>query len=661
MSIDVSTFIIPPIGSDPGDASRTAREQINNRLNTIQSDLNDLATRISQTTGKNALIRQYAPLSADAFTGALVYYDTTTHVFTPALARLLGIPGDQGQSIEAECARVEGIVLSKYTDNSNNVVGTLLLGGSWQDDVSQGCPVLTGALGVSAAAIPGVYYLSDTSAGQCTSNPGVHLRQPLISNHGNGSFSLSIFYMAHDNHFHGSCELAGTWVSVANRLPDGVSAPSGAVFWYDGNADPYYIGIGELSAETTAVFYEGVLQRSSDNFVVAYGYLWYTGTTAPESYSVSIFNHYPFAYGSPVMRSIESANDALTVTANNGRVVLHANDFVSGSMARNAVAVSAISGNTVQFTPVVSGLAAGPGISLNSEVNGTVTVSSSRYVNVPLDAYSIFHKGTNIVCDDDFLYVSFPANRVSSLVMSLPVTDVPDSTALRAYAYCCGLGSGGTFSVNFFWLPQPAITAPGVLSHTPLASTTLAFAGSYSDTVTYAETPVGADISGSGQLYARIAITNAPQTEVRLMRVGFKLEVVDASETTPEVMDVVSVNAIINTMLAGATIAKYDCLRSVDGRLGICNSGHADMVNQCIGIAIDNGNSGQDVRYLIQGIIENTGFSFTPGAPIYISPYGTMTQTDPSTDSGAAYIQRIGVALTSSIVQIDISTGIIKE
>lgn len=665
MSIDVNTFNnVIPLGEGAGDASMTAREQINSRLTVIQSDLNELVSRISQTTGKSAVVQQYVPLSADAFTGALVYFDTESLVYAPARADLLGIPGSQGQSIEAPCARVEGIVLSKYTDNSNNIVGTILIGGSWQDDIAHGCPILSGALGVNAS-IPGTYYLSATDAGKATPDPGIHLRQPIISNHGNGAFSVSIFYMAHDNHFHGSVLLGDSWVAVTSdpaSLPDGVSAPpTGALYWYDGSGSAYFTGLGELSASVTAIFANGVLEYTDDNFVIADGYLWCKTPNPPAENTVSLFNHYPFAYGSPVLRSVESANSALSVTTYNGRIVLRANDFVSGSISPSAVAISAIAGNQVQFTPVVSGVAEGPGIRLSTDVTGVTTISTSNNIDVPLDAYSIYHKGTNIVCDDAYIYVSFPAGRSSSFVMSLPVKDIPDTTTLKAFAYCCGVGTGGSFNVAFYWTPQPQSGAPTTLNRLPVATSTLSFSGSGDDALTYAETPAYASITGPGQLMAVVAIAATPGQEVRMLRMGFRLEISSATASNANVTNVVNVNAMTNTMAAASTVTQYSCVLAGNGGLAVCTSGDANNVNKCVGIAINGGAAGSDITYLIQGIIENNAFQFTPGAPVFIGSDGGMTQLDPSGDSNAAFIQRVGTALTASIVQVAIEQGVVKE
>jgi hypothetical protein len=59
--------------------------------------------------------------------------------------------------------------------------------------------------------------------------------------------------------------------------------------------------------------------------------------------------------------------------------------------------------------------------------------------------------------------------------------------------------------------------------------------------------------------------------------------------------------------------------------------------------------------------MESTSFAYTPGDVLYVGPSGTLTAVDPATDSSAKYIQRIGTALSSTVVQIDIGQASVKE
>lgn len=131
----------------------------------------------------------------------LVYYNTGDSKFEPAVAALLGTPGDQGQSVEAPSSRVEGMIISK---DASGITGTMLTGGYWES-----ATLAAACLGGSATA--GTYYLSPETPGKAAKNTNGHLQQPVLSYYGNGKFSLSLFYMAHDNHFHGSAVLTGSW------------------------------------------------------------------------------------------------------------------------------------------------------------------------------------------------------------------------------------------------------------------------------------------------------------------------------------------------------------------------------------------------------------------------------------------------------------------
>lgn len=525
MSIEIQNFTGAITRITAGGSGQQAVDKFNQPLSEIESYLNMLASRIAGLHTKSAIVRKYAPLSADVFAGALVYYNPAEghSRFEPAIASLLALPGDQGESVESPMSRVEGIVLSVDTDpdGTNTVLGTLLCGGYWED--SYGYPVLSGMLG-SAAGTPGTYYLSPVNAGHAVADTGGHLRQAVLSNYGGGKFSMGHFYLAHDNHFHSSFALDSAWVSAASP-PAGVSSPSGAVRWYDGSGDPDYIGIGELSARTTAVFHDGVLQGASDDFVVYGGYLWHKGGTAPEAGSVVIFNHYPFAYGNAIVRSVESTNNAISVRTRNGFVQITANDFRNGSTARSATALSGISGDALLYTPVVSEISQGPGIVVDKETDGSVVVSSAGHIGTHLDAYSINHNGTNVTSDGKFLYLTYPQGRSgSAMVISMPVTGVDAATALNAYVWGSCLGSGASFTVQFYWAPHPVLGESEIMPTAAAGSSTLSFSGG-SGLLTLAETPGYITINGSGMLSAVVTISGTPGSDIRLLRIGFKLAV----------------------------------------------------------------------------------------------------------------------------------------
>lgn len=656
MAVNVTEFTDTITRVTAGGTGSEALSKFNNPLSQIETHLNTLASRIANQNSKSALVRKNVPFSSDVFVGALVYYNSSEghSRFEPALASLLADPGSNGASVEAPSSRVEGMVVSvdSTSDNSNTVTGTLLCGGCWED---------TAAISAcTAGGTAGTYYLSPTNAGHAVKDTKGHLRQPVLSYYGAGKFSLSLFYMAHDNHFHGSCELADNWKQVSAELPTGVTAaPEGAVFWYDGLADAGYLNLGELGARTTAVFHDGVLQTSSDPFVVEYGYLWYTGAEHPQNGSVTVFNSYPFAYDSPVVRSVESASDSLSVSNNNGVITLTASDFVSGTVDNNAYAVSALSGNRVLMTPVVSGLAAGPGIAIARKYNGVATISLSSSTNNLQDAYSIHHQQTVQTSDGTHVYITFPANRKGAIVINRPVTDVDSTSRQRAYVWLIGTGTGASFGVSMRWVKQDTTGSPVNLPGDSLSSQTLSFTAG-AGTSAYGETANGMEIAGAGLLSATIEINQAPSTDVRLLRVGFRCEPVEAAPTADKDR-VVQLQQVVYTAKAGASLAAYTCVMATSDGLVPCKASDVTACGKCIGITLGACNTGDMVDYISQGVMQSTSFHFTAGASVYVGADGRLVQTDPLNADGYAFVQRVGTALGSALVQVDIETGTLKE
>ena len=637
-----------------GGTGSEALDKFNTPLSQIEAHLNTLATRIANQSGKSALVRKNVPMSSDVFIGALVYYNSEAghSRFEPAIARLLGEPGDNGNSVEAPSSRVEGMVIAidSTSDNNNNVTGTLLCGGYWEDSVA--------VSNCTSSGSAGVYYLSPITAGRAVKDTNGHLRQPVLSYYGAGKFSLSLFYLAHDNHFHGSCILGDNWVAVKSGIPEGATAPAGATFWYNGSADSGYLNIGELSARTTAVFQDGILQTGGQ-FVVQDGYLWCTTITTPSKGKVAVFNTYPFAYDSPVVRSVESTNSAINISNRNGLIQLTANEFITGNISNNAYAVSAISGNKVLMTPVISGLAAGPGIGIAKTPDGVATISSTNSFGMPLDAYGIHHRQTNQTSDGRFLYLTFPAGRTSELVITYPVQGVESTTKMRARVWCVGVGSGASFSSSVYWINTNNWSTTSMPS-IPLGTLSLSFNTS-SGFAVYAESSEGVEIKGSGFLSAVVQISSPPATDIKMLRIGFKLDNISAVEVNPTASYVQQMQQVVQTSVAVEAIEAFTCIKSVSGGVSVCKASSVEDCNQCIGIALTSANIEGSISYIVQGAMQSASFRFTAGSPIYIGPDGTLTQAGPGGNEASRYIQRVGTALSSSVVQVNIETATLKE
>ena len=522
------TYTIPTIAANVGGA--TAVADINASFAAAETAINDLAARLELMNDKSAIVQHYVPIAADVSQGDLVYWDAENGVYERAQALLRAIPGRQGESIEAPCARVEGLIIQIDGSDSPHTA-TILLGGCYTNasvasnvlaNVNTIAPVqddnddTDSTLQATTDWPSGVYYLSPISPGKVTDDPGSNLRQPVLVYHGGNRISLTLFYMAHDNHFHAT-ETIDTWTAVGNTYQAVLPASFGAA-----------------STETAAVFMSGALNTTDFSFPVMSGAetqqtVVYSGSSAPSSGSVVVFNHFPFAYGSPVVRTVRTTNDSLNVEMANGIVTLTANAFVVGDTVNTGTAVGSISGGTITLTDVVTGVHGGEGITVTpGPVAGSVRISRSDLIGNPVEADLLNHNGTAMTpvgtSSVPMQCVTFIAGRTANVVLQKAITDVPNGTK----AFVCGtlVGEGtDTLAVDIAFAPQPSISgAVATSSFTTLSpSTTMTLAGT-SGGLTYAETSAGLSVAGTGVLMAKVAINSPPAANRCFLRLGFRLQ-----------------------------------------------------------------------------------------------------------------------------------------
>lgn len=242
--------------------------------------------------------------------------------------------------------------------------------------------------------------------------------------------------------------------------------------------------------------------------------------------------------------------------------------------------------------------------------------------------------------------------------MSMPAKDVSSGTKMKATAWGICAGAGATFDVKMYFVPTPGASSPVQLPSAPSTTTTLSFSGQ-SGQLTYAETPAVVEFEGDGMLFASVTIQSAPSSDIRLMRAGFKFDIVKAESGDEEAPPVDTTNAITGTLTSGYTASKYDLVYVVDGKLTLCRSNNVASANSCVGMALANASTGDSLEYIITGIVQDPSFSFTPGQPVYVGLDGKLTQADLS--QTAAYVQKVGMALTAVAVQIRLETAVITE
>lgn len=626
--------------NDPASAAT-----FNVPISAAEDALNDISSRLSGVTNRNAIFMETVPLDASVTAGMLVYFDSDTAVFKPAQALLEDSPGENGEFLEAPQAVISGLVIK--TDSGS---GTLLTGGYYKSQsIADIC------LGPNAS--PGVYYLSPSEPGRAVLDPDNGLRQPVLLYYGDGMLNLTMFYLAHDNHYHMSAVLKNAWVSASDF--GAATAPSGATFVYDTAADDTLNEMGGLLPNTSAVFYNGLLQKMPEAFEIKDNYLWCKLQAAPSAGSVTLFQHRPFAYGSAILRSIESKSGAITINVVNGHVEVYITPYTSGATSYSRYAISTLDANNViQHTPVISDIIAGPGITSSVTANGNAIISSTGFLNTPLDARSYNMNGTQMSSDGIYTYIVFPTGRQSSLLMQLPVTDVEQDLNLEAFVFGISESGSGNFNVDMYFVPTPSASSPSVLGRTPSLTTVLSLSNSEAGKAYFNQTTQAMAFSGPGLLIAKVSVASAvPSSDIRFLRLGFYLQAAE-TQTAYSSDSSTTVDAVTFKTTAGYNVSKYDLVCIKNGQAQLCKASDVSTANLLAGVALSNASQGSEVEYMQIGVIQDPAFSFTPELGIFTGATGRMDQS-PNPDD-IAYLQRVGLALTVNTVQISIESAILK-
>lgn len=467
------------------DANATASTAtFNAPLTQIQKALNNLDTRIAGLASKSAVIQQGVTLDSDVIIGDVVYFDSKDGAcFKKALAKLRGQPGAQGQSVQAPSSRVQGIVIDKAQTGST---GTLLRCGYYQGFS------LDGSIQESSDTA-GLYYLSPRVAGKITKNPGWNMRQPCISFYGADRFSMITNYLAHDNHHHTYVQLTssnGIWAVPIDRT-------------------------GQISSQTSVIVYNGKVALPSEFSISSSSIEWKGSGSAPSK--ISVFNVIPFAYGDSVVRAIKS--QTLSVDSLKGTYQIDMPAYTSDSVLASS-AIHSIEGTTIKRTPVVSKIEGGPGITAETTVDGTCTVSLKSMYDYPMIAEQMYMNGTQRVATSLLTYTLFPKGITSSATISLPVQDT-DGKSLSVSIWLRSKGdSAGTLTVYFYFIPMDQQNATSIPAAAE-ATISIGVSSGTSNTLRYTQGSTGRSINRSGTLIAKIQA--APSADFYVYQMGFKL------------------------------------------------------------------------------------------------------------------------------------------
>lgn len=627
----------------------------NTPIEAVETALNDLEGRINNITNKEAILVSGVSVSSDTDVGDLVYKDSDSGMFKPALAELAAVPGSTGASLEAPCARVVGMVVSKSGGSA-----TLLIGGRYDSTTcAEAC------LGENAT--PGTYYLSPMFPGKATKDPGAALRQPLLTYWGNGVFSLGLFYMAHDNHYHASVNLTAGW-SEASNFPT-MDVPAGYSYGYNIYSDSSLMALGDLSANSVSIFVDGKLDG---RFKVTSENIW---TNSPESLGSSdivLFTFFPFVYNSPVVRGIVSGSENITVTSVNGIVTISSGGYMAGDVTPSNTAVSGISGKYINKTPVISGITTIGGITAVVNGLGQAIISSTDLMNCPVPAMEFNMNGTKRVSDSLFTYVVFPRSVSSSVTMSYMMSTAPGSGSFRFKVWMQTASGTGSLVVKTYFMPlgSSSDSTKQLIGVGDILSTETINVSSDGQNAVYYETSVGAmaDQDGSGLLMATITTgETTPASDIRLLGAGFM--VVEPSNAKTASMDALySVSCITGVGIAGSYIEPGQLLAMLTPDssssdedtmpvLVLASANLSYTKGTLVGVATEYAAAGHKVTYVSSGAC-SVPYTVDPGKLLFVgAASGTITTQPPNVADGA-YIQRVGWALTKNKILVDIEATI---
>jgi hypothetical protein len=109
--------------------------------------------------------------------------------------------------------------------------------------------------------------------------------------------------------------------------------------------------------------------------------------------------------------------------------------------------------------------------------------------------------------------------------------------------------------------------------------------------------------------------------------------------------------SIINSYTAGESISAYNILvQESDGKVDVADSSDTNHIQKVVGLATTSAVLDDSIDVQSTGKMTNAGWSWTPGAKLYFTSSGTLTETVPST----GFIQQVAVAETATTITINL-------
>lgn len=471
---------------------------LNAPIDAIQAQLNAFMQQTQKL--KSCLIQWDVVIQDGVEVGDLVYYNKKGY-YSKAIAGILDKPGINGQTIQTPSSKVQGIIIKVSPQTA------LLRSGSYTDT----CILKTLTEGTA-----GVYYLSSTKPGKATLQPGWDaVRQPCISYYGDNKFSFISHYLAHDSHHHISF-IVKEWKQVQKQVQ---SEPN----WYTYTVKETDAVYNLLSQHSSAVFINGRLGLYDTDYYIQKNVLYWKTDITPTIGSVVVYTHIPFAYGSPLVRSIQS--QTLNILADSGNYKIQCAQLKYEDKQKDPnCAIQKIQKNIAYRVPVISNIKGKDGINVTRDSDGTVNISNEQKQGQILIISEIKLNGTQRVSDNLLTYSVFPASIQSSLTAF--------STAIKTYAYSADIqlfityrSPGYTVNYEFYILDNQGTNLKDTINQKAAAELQL-FQGSTTQTshvLNTARVSLGNfDIPKNATIFVKINCAQ-PSTALYIYNVGFIL------------------------------------------------------------------------------------------------------------------------------------------
>lgn len=497
---------------------------LNIPINDLIQRTDNLYERLNQVTDRNSMIIESVDISPDIDGCSVVYWNAEQDFYDRGKAVWSTTHGPNGELQIAESGMIQGIILNVPVDG----VGDILTGGTY---------TLTDAqkLKLFGPGEPdeGLYFLSAVDEGTVTNvKPATPV--PVLYYTGLNRITVAIGAPPEHNHIHKNYTMAEAWLGAANPQFDDMDIPAGAVWGYDRASDAQVDELFMTYPGDFVITVDGVIDGL---FLVNSDNIWYMDAVDPNGFTdIQLFVSVPYNYGQPIIRAIQTTEDDLDIQGENGVVTINVKPWEPQASALSGEAVSYVNGREYGVTPVVSAI-----YPQGDSINVYKNPSTGEYVlsagnpgigNVYAEVVNL--NNAMQVTDGDYILLTFPENRTSSMVGKIPVPKLNEISGfhyeIKAFAELKGMDDSGTFpeiTVKLVYLQEATVSTPTGLGTPTIVNTEiLEEAAALSTNKYYKRSEAAMSITGPGTVYVTLSMSDTGDGNKNLFDFGIFVELV---------------------------------------------------------------------------------------------------------------------------------------